>query len=79
MEKTQKRKVQFSFSAETVRVLFWLKQITGAASWSEVVRNALYVYWQIVKMIIAGGEIFHFDKSGKQTKLIFPNIHTNSE
>ncbi len=73
-KKTQNRKIQFSFSAETVRVLNWLKKKTDAPSWAKVVRDALYIYWRLVEMIISGGEIYHFDKNGKQTKLIFPDI-----
>lgn len=73
------KKIQFIFSAKTVEVIDWLKKISHAASWAEVVRNAIYVYNYFVNAIRNGWEIYHIDKDGHATQVILPNIHGQQE
>ncbi len=67
-------KKQFLFSEGSLAILDNLKERTNSASWAEVLRNALFFYWWLVRFIIKGGEVYSLDKDGTPSKVVLPNI-----
>ena len=66
----RKRRVQFDFSQRSVEHLEYLRKITDAASWAEVVRRALGLYEVFVEHRNSGGSVIFRDSSGAEREIL---------
>jgi hypothetical protein len=68
--KEEKILVQLYFEAQKIKFIEELKKLTMASTRAEVIRNCLFLYGDIVKMILDGYEIQAVNlKTGKVKKI----------
>lgn len=65
MAEKQKERVQFDFSVDALQRLDTIKQITGATTRAEVVRDALKFYEWLVTEVNAGNTVKVFNESNE--------------
>lgn len=74
-KKVDKYRVQLDFSGKAVEEVDQLKQIIGASSRADVIRNALrWLFW-CAKQVSLGGTIL-LERDGKQREIVFPFVTT---